>query len=291
MSAFTECRPTMACGSEMSLCDLQGLVSHLRVELAQVKKDLSVVREENSDLKKMIENLCSGGGDGSDSDNGSDNYKSSKWKVVQDKGKGRRTVLAKRRTAGNQHSGGNSFAPLVDECDIEADVISQPPGKSLQIVGDSLCRYLGRAIRGKVSGSYCFPGAGVKRVAEELDDIVDRNSVTCVIAGGNDVHRNRSEELIRQYKEALVKIRNKGGTPVACGILPRLGHGKEWCSRAIGFNCRTEKFCRENNIAFVDVWENFYSRGRLFARDGVHLSRAGVSVLAGLVERAVSGFR
>ena len=49
-------------------------------------------------------------------------------------------------------------------------------------------------------------------------------------------------------------------------------------SRATCFNCGLENYCRENNIVFVDVWDQFYSRSQLYARDGVHLSREGTSV-------------
>ncbi|KAK7075758.1 hypothetical protein SK128_019793, partial [Halocaridina rubra] len=39
-------------------------------------------------------------------------------------------------------------------------------------------------------------------------------------------------------------------------------------------------FCRENNIGFIDGWDHFTSRKHMYARDGVHLSNSGVSVLA-----------
>ena len=96
--------------------------------------------------------------------------------------------------------------------------------------------------------------------------------------------------MVKRYKEALQAVRKKGGRAVASGILPRMGHRREWMSRAIGFNCRLESYCRENDFIFVDVWDHFYGKGQLYTRDGVHLSRAGTSVLAGLLDRAVMGF-
>ncbi|KAK7085850.1 hypothetical protein SK128_008573 [Halocaridina rubra] len=70
-----------------------------------------------------------------------------------------------------------------------------------------------------------------------------------------------------------------------CGILPRLSQSSEWWSRAIGVNARMEVFCRENNIGFIDGWDHFTSRKHMYARDGVHLSNSGVSVLAGMIDR------
>ncbi|KAK7080982.1 hypothetical protein SK128_023118 [Halocaridina rubra] len=46
-------------------------------------------------------------------------------------------------------------------------------------------------------------------------------------------------------------------------------------------------FCRENNIGFIDRWDHFTSRKHMYARDGVHLSNSGVSVLAGMIDREI----
>ena len=280
------CLSAMACVSEVEVVDLRGVVSDLRAELAQVKKDLSVVREENSHLKEIVEGLCSGGSDNNSGDNNKE-----KWEAV--KGKGRRFAVARRRrNADSQLCVGNSFSLLQDECvdTGKADDVSQPSGKSLQIVGDSLCRYLGRAVKSKVGGTFCFPGAGVGQVVKEIDHLADSSKVSCIIAGGNDIHKRRSEELVKKYIEALEKVRMKGGIAIACGILPRRGHGREWASRALGFNDRMEKYCKENGIGFIDTWDTFSGRRNLFARDGIHLSRSGVTVLARLVDQAVAGF-
>lgn len=44
-----------------------------------------------------------------------------------------------------------------------------------------------------------------------------------------------------------------------------------------------------NFFFFCHLWENFYSRGHLFARDGMHISRSSVSILAGLIDGAAGG--
>jgi lysophospholipase L1-like esterase len=131
-------------------------------------------------------------------------------------------------------------------------------------------------------------GAGVRRVVDELEGLDVREEAVCLIVGGNDCHKHKSEKLIGRFKEAIEKIRMKGGTPIVCGILPRVDHGREWSSRAIGCNDRIERYCRDKGLAFVGVWDRFYGRRDLFARDGIHLSGAGVSVLARMLDRTVS---
>lgn len=217
----------------------------------------------------------------------------------------------------------NSFDSLCDECDSiglrhedevaeiqdrgKADEVTQPQGKSpnvevtqppkksrksrsLVIVGDSLCRYVDRKVKHRVRGKYFFPGAGMRKVSESVENWVEENDVVCLIAGGNDVEDNRSEELLRLYRQTIDKMRKRGAVPVICGILPRLGQGSEWLSRAIGINARMAVFCRQNNIVFIDGWDHFTRRKDLYARDGVHLSSSGVSILADLIDRAVGGF-
>ena len=82
----------------------------------------------------------------------------------------------------------------------------------------------------------------------------------------------------------LGKVRDRGGIPVVCGVLPRRDYGREWLSRALSINSRVAKHCESNGWAFLDAWDLFYGKDNLFARDGVHLSRLGVGVLARALE-------
>ena len=257
----------------------------LQCELKKLREVVQEVRSENAALRSILE------------ENGLVKRQSEEWKIVTGGGKLKMRVSKAAKFQGVSCK--NSFSCLQEEGDKvvsevrgKADDVTQPKGEcKVKIIGDSICRYLGKKIKTKVSGNECFPGAGVDLVATKLKGLVESDSVTCLVVGGNDVHKRRSEEMLRRYREALQIVRNKGGRAVACGILPRLGHRREWMSRAIGFNCRLEAYCRENNIGFVDVWDHFYGQGQLYARDGVHLTRAGTSVLAGLIDKTVAGFR
>ena len=171
--------------------------------------------------------------------------------------------------------------------------VANTRGRRVFVVGDSQVRYLDRAMQSEVSKHVCLPGGGVSNLIGKVDGIMEGNGVrpiVCLSVGGNDVHRMRSEELQRKYKEMLDKIVQKGGSPVVCGIVPRRGLSREWMSRAVGFNCRLEKYCSEKAIPFIDCWSEFYGDDSLYARDGVHFSRRGVAVLASKLDRALVGF-
>ena len=290
------------CGEEV---DLTILLSDILSEMVEVRNEVEGLRVENKLLKEEINKLkgcsvSSGGVSGGDGCLGGGGVgEGDAWKVVH-RGGGARMKL--RRAPVEAVSCSNSFSVLSDEVPQEtgeADAISRPQGKkpfsqgktSVTIVGDSLCRHLGKVVRSKLSGNFYYPGAGIRKIVESLDGLVDGNSAVCLVVGGNDINRRRSEELLEQYKLALEKVRRKGAPVVACGIPPRMGYSREWLSRAIAFNSRIEDYCRRNRIAYVDVWERFYGRKQLFARDGVHLSRVGVSVLSGLIDKVVGGFR
>ena len=136
----------------------------------------------------------------------------------------------------------------------------------------------------------CMPGAGVKAVSEEVQKRVggmEREGVVVLHVGGNDVRAGGSEELVARFREMLGKIRESGRRCVVSGILPRVYVSREWLSRTIGVNDRVKGMCKDVGVSFVDVWDRFYGRRDLYARDGVHLSRKGVDVLSGCLEGGV----
>ena len=115
---------------------------------------------------------------------------------------------------------------VVQVQDRRADDTSLPKGKIL-VVGDSQVRFLDRAFCArdrKHRMRVCFPGAGIGHVSERIEACMageGTKPIVCLSAGGNDIGRIGSEELLRRFKEVLGKIRDKGGIPVVCGILPR----------------------------------------------------------------------
>ena len=164
------------------------------------------------------------------------------------------------------------------------------------VMGDSQIRYLDRKLSdSKWKGMrVCLPGAGVSDVCERYDRLVsgcERDAVVITHVGVNDVKKVGTCELREQYKrlvERMSKSRVKG---VVSGVLPRLDVGVEWLSRAIGLNEFVKGLCEELGLVFVDVWGGFYGNRRLYAMDGLHLSRAGVEVLWGELDSVIRSLR
>ena len=161
------------------------------------------------------------------------------------------------------------------------------------VIGDSQVRFLDRVFCDKDRKnriSVCLPGAGIGDVGDRVGRCLAGEGVkpiVCLSAGGNDIGRVRSEELVRRCKETLGRVRDLGGVPVMCGVLPRMRAGKRWLSYALALNCRLAEHCKSNGWAFIDHWDLFYGKQELYTQDSIHLSKEGVEVFAGALERQV----
>ncbi|MCP4252830.1 MAG: hypothetical protein GY775_05380 [Candidatus Scalindua sp.] len=232
------------------------------------------------------------------------------WRVASTRATG--ITISRQPMTGVQTS--NPFSALRDECQGDVDQESsrkvsrvsgsgERVGKDREVksrksrkvflAGDSQVRYLDSAMQAEVSKQVCLPGGGIRSLVGKLDSLMEDEKVSpivCLSVGGNDVHRKKSEELLKEYKDMLDTIVRKRGSPVVCGIVPRRGLNREWMSRTIAFNNRLEMYCKSKAIPFIDCWSQFFGDDTLYARDGVHFSRRGVQVLASNLDRVLVGF-
>ena len=161
------------------------------------------------------------------------------------------------------------------------------------IIGDSQVRYLDSAFCNKDRKNrtrVCMPGARIGDVVDKLGKCLAGEGVkpvVCLSAGGNDVGNIGSEELFRRCKMALGRIQNLGAVPVMCGVLPRTRAGGRWLSYALALNCRLAEHCKSNGWRYIDHWDLFWGKDKLYTQDGIHLSREGVEVFAGALEGQV----
>ena len=225
------------------------------------------------------------------------------WCVVGGAGGRRRVLKARRRLEVPSVVTTNPFSVLEGTEESEArerrkgaDEPTLPQGNVI-VLGDSQVRHLANSFCARDKArrtTVCLPGAGIGRVSAKIDTCLKEHGSKPIVflsAGGNDIGKVKSEELIGKFRLALNRIKNKGGIPVVCGVLPRRGVGAEWLSRALALNNRLAAHCKSNRWAFVDNWDLFYGKDALYARDGVHLSRQGVRVLAGTLEKELSPLR
>ena len=158
------------------------------------------------------------------------------------------------------------------------------------LVGDSMVRHLDKTFQNKDRRKrmrVCFPGARVNDIVDRIDREIGNTNVDSTVivhVGTNDVGYKRSEVFIA---ELIEKMKVSGRRCLILGILPRLGAGQEWGSRAIGVNDKVRKLCNLENIRFLDFWTEFQNRD-LFANDGVHLSRKGVDLFSASLEACLS---
>lgn len=164
-------------------------------------------------MKVVTENVCSGGSDLClCTDTGGDDRCCDGIDLLRQEGASKEEwkVITTRSTTMKLsekllHPEAFSFSVLPDDVEVyeerKAVDVPQSKGKSrsLFVVGNSLCRYLGGEVMHRVKGIFCFPVAGVRKVSESVEGLVDGNSLTFLIAGGNDVQGCRSEELIRLH--------------------------------------------------------------------------------------------
>ena len=156
-----------------------------------------------------------------------------------------------------------------------------------------MIRYLDRTFQNKNKKKrlrVCYPGARVSDIVDRIDREIDSTNVdseVIVHVGTNDIGHRRSEELIADYRRLIQKMKASGRRCMISGILPRLGAGQEWGSRALGVNERVRKLCFSENIRFLDLWREFLDKD-LFAADGVHLSRKGVELFSTSLETCLA---
>lgn len=185
----------------------------------------------------------------------------------------------------------NRFASLGEG---EPSVANGPSseGPEVMVVGDSQIRYVDRAFcekERKRRMRVCLPGAGVQDILDRYDRLVvgsGEASVVILHVGVNDVKKERSESLMKKYKDLLARVRESGRNAIVSGVLPRMNVSKEWSSRAIGLNERVRKECGDD-VVFLDTWSMFWGVNELYARDGLHLSKSGVQLLSKCFEQGV----
>jgi hypothetical protein len=194
----------------------------------------------------------------------------------------------------------NKFNPLQSG---KSSVKPQSPGtahtqKEILIVGDSQVRYIQSNLHFGRSKVHCHPGARVSTLFNKVESLkpvrqctsgkgkVEMNFQNPIIlhAGGNNIMRVGSEDTIADYERLLHSAGDVSNSVVVTSIAPRYSEGREWSSRAIGINARLESLCTRLGMQFIDLWDKFYGKKFLYAKDGTHFSRKGVATLGRLID-------
>ncbi len=174
----------------------------------------------------------------------------------------------------------NRFAPL---CETDRDAV---------VIGDSIVRHVRATLaEGKVH-THCLPGARVLDVSVQIPAILkDDESVAAVVihAGANDTKLRQTETLKRDFRSLIETVRSTSPatTIIVSGPLPTYRRGHEWFSRLFALNEWLFSWCTEQKILFVNNWNLFWERPRLFRADGLHPSRLGAELLSDNITRTL----
>ena len=312
------------CGTErrwtVGDCKLCGVVARnvaLEEEVREVRVLLSEARQQLQEAKQDLLELRGKGSVRSQSGESPRGWGVSGWRAVGRGGKGRESTPLCEVECGNRFkvldtqeeeevvieigAGEGGRTPEAKVVKGKAgemgrkDKVRKEESQEVLVLGDSRIRYLDRTFCDANKGkrmTCCLPGAGVQDVVEKFKRVVKgtgKEAIVVVHVGVNDVCKKGlgSEELVRRYKELLREIKESGRRCIVSGVLPRQKVGGKWLSHALGLNDRLRRMCGEWKVGFMDEWDRFYGRQELYAMDGIHFSRKGVSELSECLERVV----
>ncbi|XP_053540893.1 uncharacterized protein LOC128634441 isoform X1 [Ictalurus punctatus] len=160
------------------------------------------------------------------------------------------------------------------------------------IVGDSIVRNVRVASsKGKVR-THCFSGACVLDVAAQVSGILkkdERIGAVVLHAGTNDTRLRQTEVLKRDFSSLIETVRGRSPTAkiIVSGPLPTYRRGAEKFSRLLALNDWLVSWCNEQNLVFVNNWNLFWERPRLFRPDGLHPSSLGAELLSDNISKAL----
>ncbi len=175
----------------------------------------------------------------------------------------------------------NHFAPLHET---EHDAV---------IVGDSIVRHVRATLAEAKVRTHCFPGARVLDVFAQIPAILkDDESVRAVVlhVGVNDTKLRQTETLKRDFRSLIEMVcsTSPATTIIMSGPLPTYRRGHERFSRLFALNEWLLSWCKEQKLLFVNNWNLFWERPRLFRADGLHPSRVGAELLSDNISRTTS---
>ncbi len=166
------------------------------------------------------------------------------------------------------------------------------------IIGDSIVRHVRATLaEGKVH-THCFPGARVLDVSAQTPVILkDDESIAavaftitiicCDSRGVNDTKLRQKETLKRDFRSLIETVRSTSAATkiIVSGPLPTYRRGHERFSRLFDLNEWLLSWCKDQKLLFVNNWNLFWERPRLFRADGLHPSRVGAELLSDNISR------
>ncbi|CAM4526736.1 unnamed protein product [Leuciscus chuanchicus] len=117
----------------------------------------------------------------------------------------------------------------------------------------------------------------------------ERVGAVVLHAGTNDIRLRQTEVLKKDYRSLIETVRSTSPetTIIVSGPLPTYRLGHERFSRLFALNEWLMSWCNEQRLLFVNNWNLFWERPRLFRADGLHPSRIGAALLSDNISKAL----
>ncbi|KAK0138885.1 hypothetical protein N1851_024558 [Merluccius polli] len=150
---------------------------------------------------------------------------------------------------------------------------------SVLVVGSSMVQHV--AVRGGRTYRQCQrEGASLKEISSTAAQVIcNHDSATTVIvqAGTNDLKLQQSESLKKDFVQLVNNLLDTGKQVVISGPIPSPRFGDIVFSRIRQLHIWLKRYCRIQDIPFVDNFSTFLNRPQVFKRDGLHESQASTS--------------
>ena len=153
----------------------------------------------------------------------------------------------------------------------------------------------------KLRNRICLPGAGIERINSVIKELPENKGSLIVHVGTNELTKksNRYDKLIinrnsveieKRYEILIKSLAKRQSQSYVVGILPRINSNGELTSRMLSINSKVNSLCDDYGILFIDLWDHFSNRIKLFKDDGLHLNEAGSRKYGNLINDSVKSF-
>ncbi|XP_048013490.1 uncharacterized protein LOC125246575 [Megalobrama amblycephala] len=238
----------------------------VQLELEAVERQIRILLEKQAELRERQTALETSRADA--------HQPSGPWVLQQRKTRARpRTRTSPPPPPVFDVSTRNRFSPLREA---ERDAV---------VIGDSIVRHVhATTAKGKVR-SHRFPGARVLDVSAQIPAILNgAETIGAVVlhAGVNDTRLRQTEVLKQDFRSLIETVRATSPATkiIVSGPLPTYRRGHERFSRLFALNEWLMSWCNEQKLLFVNNWNLFWERPRLFRADGLHPSSIGADLLS-----------
>ena len=96
-----------------------------------------------------------------------------------------------------------------------------------------------------------------------------------VHVGTNNTDKEGTTAIVEKYRNLLQKTKQaRAGQIILSGILPVFGNRIQGYSNSkrMAVNGMVKRLCKEEEVGYVDLWDSFVGKEKMYVRDGLNLS-------------------